>query len=90
MKLHKPLNFSFCIFAMLQASVGWGSSCQDQCLPYCCFMTMLPETCVGSPVCPNLAEKPVVIFAPVEGEPVLDAQLEAAVASKRAAADAAR
>ena len=34
--------------------------------------------------------EPVVIFAPVEGEPVLNAQLEAAVASKRAAADAAR
>lgn len=57
MNLNKAIgcSISFC-FALL-FSAAWGASCQDDCQPRCCFMTMLPEKCVGSPVCPNLIKE---------------------------------
>lgn len=85
MKPHKRIRLlAFAVVAM-HATVVWSASCQDQCLPYCCFMTMLPETCVGSPVCPNLVENLGAVVWADEDHGALADLLEAAAASKEAA-----
>ena len=84
MTLSKVIGCSIAFYFGLLFSVVWGASCQEDCQPRCCFMTMLPEKCVGSPVCPNLINAPDGMDLAVTGAMELDVLLDTASAANGA------
>ena len=58
MKRNTTLGGLVGLWGLLVASIAGAASSRDQCQPHWCFKTMLPESCVGSPVCPILIPRP--------------------------------
>ena len=58
MKRRTMLTTSIGLWGLVLASAASAASSRGQCQPHWCFKTMLPESCVGSPVCPNLIQRP--------------------------------